>query len=238
MTTTIEFSKEEMEWRKNVDEEILSRALNELNKLDSKGPYDAKDLGKLKALDEAVQATDDYAPRKLEVQLLLQDRALASLPKRTAEALKTSKGSSRLALELLRRDLVEVNALAKALYASTEERRRADDGLRRLHIAFTPILELHGALVTSGIDVEGRDWAKTLIKNLPDLKRLRSAPWHEVALLLKLITVGLDVGGEAPSGNGGDKDKKDSDSDSDSDGGIEEFDGSVRDLDLKGRVFF
>eukprot|EP00903_Cladosiphon_okamuranus_P018216 g16755.t1 len=207
--TTMEFSKEEMEWRKNVDQELLSRARIELTNLDSKGPYDAKQLGKLVSLDEAVQATDDYAPKKLAVQLLLHDRALASMSKGTVETLKTSKGSSSLAFELLRRDLTEVNALAKALYASTEEQRREDDGLRRHYIAFSPILELDGALVTSGIDVEEWDWAKTLIKNLPNLKRLRSTPWHEVALLLKLITMAPDVGGEAPSDDGGVQDKKD-----------------------------
>ncbi|CAN0176774.1 unnamed protein product, partial [Hapterophycus canaliculatus] len=76
------------------------------------------------------------------------------------------------ALELVRRNLTELDAMARTLYASTEEQRRADVGLRELHGTLAPVVELRGALLNAGIDASKRDWAAVLAENIPNLRRL------------------------------------------------------------------
>ncbi|CAM9286827.1 unnamed protein product, partial [Laminaria digitata] len=158
-------------------------------------PYNARQLGILKSLDEVVEANDDDNFNKIDVALALQDHALLALPKDTANALAISKGGSGLALELVRRDITEFSVLIRVLYESTEEQRARDNGLHRLYNTLSPIVELHGALAGAGIDVEEREWARSLARQIPNLRRLRSTPWHEVALVLKLITLDPEDGG-------------------------------------------
>lgn len=216
------------ERRKVVHEQVLNMVRTKLNESPFKygetgGPYSARDIGRLKALDDAVRGLGDIDidGRRVDVTLDIYDCAFAALPESTAAALKSSKGDSSLALELVRRNLTEFNTMARALYNSTEEQRLADDGLRDLHDALSPIVELHGALLSAGIDASERDWATVLTKNITNLRRLRSSPWHEVALLLKLVVV--EVGG-------------DDDDDDDTEGGdnVNTFDGSVR-ISVMGR---
>ena len=102
---------------------------------------------------------------------------------------KASNGDrgGSMAIELVRRDLTELNVLARILHASTEEDRLEDGGLRRLYNAPSTATNLHGALMKAGVDVEAKDWANVLTTTIPNLRQLRSTPWHRVALVLKLI---------------------------------------------------
>ncbi|CAM9095802.1 unnamed protein product, partial [Laminaria digitata] len=174
--------------------EKVKNVLNQINKHD--GPYSALQLGVLKTLDQILEVTDDDNADKIEVKLALQEHALVALPENTAEVLTRSKGGSGLAVELVRRDLTELSVLARALYASTQATRATDEGLDRLYKTLSPIVELHGALVTAGVDVEEREWARSLTCQVPNLRRLRSTPWHEVALVLKLIMAEVTEAGD------------------------------------------
>lgn len=184
------------------EDKIFAKVNHFLRGLARAGPYNAHQLGILKSLDEFVEATDDDNAGKIDVTLTLRERALIALPKNTADVLEISKGGSGLALELVRHDLTEFSVLVRALYTSTEKQRAADDGLRRLYNTLGPIVELHGALVSAGVDVEEREWARSLTRQIPNLRRLRSTPWHEVALVLKLIALEVedDEGGDTEEG--------------------------------------
>lgn len=191
--------------RKQIQNQVFSMVRSKLNEAPFRhgpagGPYTTRDLGRLKALDEAVQSLGDIDidGRRVDITLDLHDCAFAALPDNTAAVLESSQGSSGFALELVRRNLTELNSMARALYLSTEEQRRTDDGLRELHDALSPIVELRGALLTAGIDASKRDWAAVLTGNIPNLRRLRSTPWHEVTLLMKLVVVAED--GEGTEG--------------------------------------
>lgn len=175
------------------------RALREVKEiirdLPTTGPYSASNLGRLKYIDRIVQDNDSASTyENVSINQALEDLALLALPADTAGALRAGKGGNDLALELVRRNLTEFDALAGVVYDSTEDERGADDGLRRLHGAFSLITELHSALVSAGIDVGRKDWATALTKKMPNLRRLRSAPWFEVALILKLVTEGSESG--------------------------------------------
>lgn len=172
----------------NLDE--VSKALERLNG----GPH-ASDLDYLKSLDDIVQGSGGFSVKKADAIKVIQDHVMAALPKDTAEVLKVSNGGS-LALELLRRDLTEFDVLAQALYSSSEEERQVDEGLRRLYVSLSPATELHGALLSAGIDVGAKKWAQLLTARAPNLRRLRSTPWHQVALLLKLVVKGSESGGD------------------------------------------
>ena len=124
-----------------------------LKELVKERPYNARQLGILKSLDEVVEANDDDNFNKIDVALALQDHALLALPNDTANVLAISKGGSGLALELVRRDITEFSVLIRVLYESTEEQRGRDNGLHRLYNTLSPIVELHGALAGAGIDV-------------------------------------------------------------------------------------
>ncbi|CAN0246322.1 unnamed protein product, partial [Ectocarpus sp. 12 AP-2014] len=198
------------EQRQMVHQQVLNMVRSKLDESPFKdgetgGPYSARDIGRLKALDDAVRGLGDIDidGRKVDVTLDMYDCAFAALPEKTAATLKASKGDSSLALELVRRNLTEFNAMARALYNSTDEQRLADNGLRNLHDALSPIVEMHGALLSAGIDASEREWAAVLTKNIANLRRLRSSPWHEVALLLKLVVVevGGDDGDDTEGGN-------------------------------------
>ena len=184
------------------EDRIYRKVSQRLRSLNWSGPHCVGQLGILKTLDAVVEGTDDDNANKIDVTLALQDHAMRALPKNTAEVLRISNGESGLALELVRRDLTEFSVLVRVLYASTEDQRAADDGLHRIHKALSPVVELHGALVSAGVDVEQRAWARSLALQLPNLRRLRSTPWHEVALVLKLIVLETedDEGGEAEDG--------------------------------------
>lgn len=208
--------------RKQIQNQVFGMVRSKLNEApfahgQSGGPYTARDLGRLRALDEAVRGVGDIDidGRRVDITLDLHDCAFAALPRDTAAVLEASQGSSDFALELVRRNLTELNAVARALYSSTEDQRLEDDGLRRLHVALSPVVELRGALLSAGIDVSQRDWAAVLTENVPNLRRLRSTPWHEVALLLKLIVVADDD----------DDDDDDGDANDDT---LAAYDGSVR----------
>lgn len=144
-------------------------------------------LAYIRSLDETIEATVGENPAKVRIRLQLQEKAYKALPEATKNVLDTSKGGISLAIELVRRDLTEYPALTRTLYTATEEQRNGD--LRRLYNALSPVTEMHGALMSAGIDVEQREWAAKLVSEIPNLRRLRSTPWFEVALLLKIITV-------------------------------------------------
>lgn len=171
------------------EDRIYSKVHHTLKGLNRTSPYDSHQLGTLKILDAIVEATDDDNVNKIDATLVLHQHALLALPKNTAEVLRISKGGSGLAIELVRRDLTEFSVLVRALYTSNEEQRTWDEGLHRLYNTLIPVVEVHGALVSAGVDVEQRAWAKALALQIPNLRRLRSTPWHEVALVLKLITL-------------------------------------------------
>lgn len=148
------------------------------------------DLDYLKSLDKVVQGTNGFSVKRADVERLIQDSALAALPRDTAEILKkTSKGGcgGSLAIELVRRGLTELNVLARTLHSSAEEERREDVGLRRLYNTLSITTELHGALIKAGVDTEAKEWAKVLTAEITNLRQLRSTPWHQVALMLKLV---------------------------------------------------
>lgn len=184
------------------EDRIYNKVSHRLRSLNWSGPHQAGQVGILKTLDAVVEGTDDDNANKIDITLALQEHAILALPENTAEALRISKAGSGLALELVRRDLTEFSVLARALYTSTGDQRAADDGLHRLYNTLSPVVELHGALVSAGVDVEQRAWARSLARQMPNLRRLRSTPWHEVALVLKLIVLeSEDVeGSEAEDG--------------------------------------
>lgn len=150
----------------------------------------SNDLDYLKSLDKVVQGTDGFSVKKANAEKAIQDYALAALPESAAKTIKKASndgGGGSLAIELVRRDLTELSVLARALHVSTEEERCGDDGLRRLYNALSTFTELHGALISAGVDVEAKEWAKLLTTKIPNLRQLRSTPWHQVAFTLKLV---------------------------------------------------
>lgn len=150
-----------------------------------------KDIDYLKSLDDVVQGTPGFSVKKADANSSIQEHALAALPDSTIGVVKkASKGGTggSLAIELVRRDLTELNVLARTLHVSTEDERREDGGLRRLYNALSSLTELRGALVGSGVDVETKkEWANLLATKIPNLRQLRSTPWHKVALMLQLV---------------------------------------------------
>lgn len=152
------------------------------------------DIAYLKSLDTVVQAIDGFSVRKANAEKTIHDCALAALPKGTAEVIKKARSGGNggdLAIELVRRHLTELNILARTLHGSTEEARLEDNGLRRLHNSLSPLTELHCALVSAGVNVEEKEWAKLLTAEVPTLRQLRSTPWHKVALVLQLDPPGV-----------------------------------------------
>lgn len=105
-------------------------------------------------------------PARLQPCFLFLNRLLHQL-------LEGINGGSDLALEMVRRNLIDFVVLSRALYQSTEDTRKKDPGLQRLYQALNPVVELHGALSSAGIDVDERDWARTLVSQVPNLRRLR-----------------------------------------------------------------
>ena len=148
-----------------------------------------QDVDYIKSVDSAVQAITDVSVNKANAEKIIHDSALEALPKSTCEVIQKARSQGSrggLAIELVRRDLTELNILARTLHASTEEERREDGGLRALHNALSRITELFGALVSEGVNVEEKEWAKLLAAGIPTLRQLRSTPWTKVALILQL----------------------------------------------------
>lgn len=175
------------------DRQVFSEVLIKLAK--------GADIDHLKALDDVVQTTgghSGHSVQKADTKRAIQKSALSALPESTADLIKkVDKGGTggRLAIELVRRDLTDLTALARVLYTSTVEERRECGGLRRLHKALWNVTELHGALALAGVDVEAKGWAKFLTTEIPSLRQLRSTPWHQVALRLKLVVPYSDDSG-------------------------------------------
>lgn len=129
----------------------------------------------------------------------MEKLAVRCLPEDTRMALEASESGSDTAIRLVRRNLTQLPALAKALYNSTADAIDADDGLRALHVDLAPGLELYGALVTHGVNPRKRSWARLLTERYPSLRELRWTPWRRL-----MHIVGMDgllgtedaVGGE------------------------------------------
>lgn len=108
-------------------------------------------VGRLKMLDKALK-TLDFSPTAQSLQLLtdLCELALLVLPENTRKVLEANGSGSDAALELVRRNLIQLPTLAKTLYTSTAEERAADAGLKALHDELGFALNLYGAFVAKG----------------------------------------------------------------------------------------
>lgn len=178
----------------STDAEIYNEVTEALANLES-----SNDLDYLKSLDDVVQGTSGFSVKRADAEKAIQDYALTALPESVADAIRKANSSGDgggLAIELVRRGLTDLNVLARTLHASTLEERSGDDDLRRLYTALSAVTELHGTLMNAGVDVRAKEWAKLLTTEIPNLRQLRSTPWHKVALMLKLVVLEADEVGE------------------------------------------
>ena len=146
-------------------------------------------IGKLKLMDKAIIALG--APPTLQSIQLVSDMAeLAreTLPEDTRKALDAVESGNDVALELVRRNLTQLPALAKTLYEATPDALAADDGLCSLHAQLAPNLELYGALVANGVDPRRRPWAQKLTQEFSTLTELKWLSWRRL-----MHTVGMGV---------------------------------------------
>ena len=164
-------------------------------------------IGKLKLMDKAVIALD--APPTLQSVELMSDMAelaRASLPKDTRKALDAVESGSDVAMELVRRNLTQLPALAKTIYTATSDDLEADDGLASLHSELAPGLELYGALVAHGVNPRKRPWAQKLSQQFSSLSEMRRMSWRR---LMHVVGMGVALGiEEAPGNEGGDDDEE------------------------------
>ncbi|CAM9996925.1 unnamed protein product, partial [Ectocarpus fasciculatus] len=149
-------------------------------------------MGKLKIMANAVAALD-ASPTLNSMQLDsdMAELALLCLPPDTKDVLLRTGCSSDLALELVRRNLTKLPALAKTLYQAKPEELAADKDLNTLHSQLACPLELYGALVARGVNPDRRPWAKKLLAKFSSLTELRWLSWRR---LMKILDMGVILG--------------------------------------------
>lgn len=152
-------------------------------------------LGRLKMLDRAIVSLE-ATPSAESVDLVssLCELAVLLLPDDTRKYLESCECGSDIALELVRRNLTQLPALAKRLYNATSDDLSADKGLNALHLELGSSLNLYGAFTARGINPRKRPWALSLTQKFSSLSEMRRMSWHRLARL-----VGLSVASSSRS---------------------------------------
>lgn len=143
-------------------------------------------IGHLRVLDRALNAGGVSPTLHVELLSEMADIAILLLPEDTQEALEAANVGNDVALELVRRNVMQLPNLARMLYTATAEALEADEGLRSLHDDFASALEIYGAFVTKGINPRKYSWAQRLMDRFSSLRELRRSSWAELREILDL----------------------------------------------------